>query len=61
MLKLEDAMTGCNRILHGEFDKYSEQSLYMIGTIDEARRSRSSLHASKHKKHFANNEQYYPE
>ena len=33
---LEDALDGCERILNGEYDHYSERSLYMIGTIDEA-------------------------
>lgn len=36
MVKLEDALEGCERILNGEYDHYSERSLYMIGTISEA-------------------------
>ncbi|MGK7935745.1 MAG: F0F1 ATP synthase subunit beta [Xenococcaceae cyanobacterium] len=38
MVKLEDALDGCDRILNDEFTDYSEQSLYMIGTVDEAKR-----------------------
>lgn len=36
IVDLEDALTGCERILNDEFFDYSEQSLYMIGGIDEA-------------------------
>lgn len=35
---LEKTIEGCNRIINGEFDNYTEQSLYMIGTIDEAKK-----------------------
>lgn len=35
MVNLEDALDGCERILNDEFARYSEQSLYMIGTVDE--------------------------
>jgi len=34
---LEDALDGCDRILNDEYADYSEQALYMIGTVDEAR------------------------
>ena len=34
-VKLEDALDGCDRILNDEFSDVSEQSLYMIGTVDE--------------------------
>jgi F-type H+/Na+-transporting ATPase subunit beta len=37
MVSLKDALDGCERILNDEFSKHSERSLYMIGTIDEAR------------------------
>lgn len=37
MVDLEDALTGCERILNDEFAGYPEQALYMIGTVDEAR------------------------
>jgi F-type H+-transporting ATPase subunit beta len=36
MVNLEAALTGCDRILNDEFSDYPEQSLYMIGTVDEA-------------------------
>lgn len=38
LVSLEDALDGCERILHDEFKDYSERSLYMIGTIDEAKK-----------------------
>lgn len=34
---LEDALEGCERILNDEFEDYSEQALYMLGTVDEAK------------------------
>ncbi|NLT36108.1 MAG: F0F1 ATP synthase subunit beta [Gaiellales bacterium] len=37
MVSLEDALTGCERILNDDFMDYPESVLYMIGTIDEAR------------------------
>jgi F-type H+-transporting ATPase subunit beta len=38
LVSLADALDGCERILNDEFVKYPEQSLYMIGSIDEARK-----------------------
>lgn len=38
MVRLEDALVGCERILSDEFALYPERSLYMIGSIDEARK-----------------------
>ncbi len=38
MVKLEDALDGCERILDDEFQDYPEKSLYMIGSIDEAKK-----------------------
>ena len=35
----EQAIDGCERILDDEFADLPEQSLYMIGTIDDVRRS----------------------
>jgi F-type H+-transporting ATPase subunit beta len=35
---LEEALTGCERILNDEFNDTPESSLYMIGTIDEVKR-----------------------
>ncbi len=37
LVSLEDALAGCERILNDEFADKSEQALYMIGAIDEAR------------------------
>jgi F-type H+/Na+-transporting ATPase subunit beta len=39
MVTLEQALDGCERILNDEFSEYPERALYMIGTIDEAKRS----------------------
>lgn len=39
MVKLESALDGCDRILNDEFSNFSEQSLYMIGSVDEAKRN----------------------
>lgn len=36
LVKLEDALNGCERILNDEFSDFPEKSLYMIGGIDEA-------------------------
>ena len=36
MVELEDALDGCERILHDEFSDQPEKALYMIGSIDEA-------------------------
>lgn len=40
LVSLDEALDGCDRILHDEFADYSEQSLYMIGTVDEAQKQR---------------------
>lgn len=37
-VSLEAALEGCDRILHDEFSDLPEQSLYLIGTIDEVRK-----------------------
>jgi F-type H+-transporting ATPase subunit beta len=37
LVGLEAALDGCERILNDEFAKYSERSLYMLGTIEEAK------------------------
>jgi len=39
MVSLDDALEGCERILNDEFSDYPESSLYMIGKIDEARKT----------------------
>jgi F-type H+-transporting ATPase subunit beta len=36
LVRLEDALDGCERILRDEFKDYPEGALYMIGGIDEA-------------------------
>jgi len=36
LVELEDVIDGCSRILNDEFADYPEQSLYMIGKIEEA-------------------------
>ena len=38
MVKLEDALDGCERILKDEFSDYPEKALYMIGKIEEAKK-----------------------
>ena len=39
LVSLHDALDGCERILRDEFKDYPESALYMIGTIDEAKRN----------------------
>lgn len=36
LLRLEQSLDGCERILRGEFNHYPESALYMIGAVDEA-------------------------
>jgi F-type H+-transporting ATPase subunit beta len=38
LVELEQTLIGCERILNDEFANYPEQSLYMIGAIDEVRK-----------------------
>lgn len=38
LVSLEDALDGCDRILRDEYKDYPESALYMIGTIDDAKR-----------------------
>lgn len=37
-VNLEDTISGCERILAGEFNDLTENDFYMIGTVDEARK-----------------------
>jgi len=37
IVPLAAALGGCERILNDEFSRYPEQSLYMIGTVDEVK------------------------
>jgi len=36
-VRIEDTLAGCKAILDGECDQWSESSLYMVGTLDDAR------------------------
>ncbi len=46
LVSLEDALDGCERILHDEFKDYPESALYMIGRIDDAKvKAKSVAHA----------------
>lgn len=36
-VSLADTLAGCRAILDGETDDWAESSLYMVGTLDEAR------------------------
>ncbi len=42
LVRLQDALDGCERILRDEFRDYPESALYMIGRIDEAREKRQA-------------------
>jgi len=46
LVRLEDTLDGCERILNDEFAAFPEQALYMVGTIDEARRKHEARRAS---------------
>ena len=39
IVNIEEAISGCERILDGEFDDVPEQNFFMIGNIDEVERS----------------------
>lgn len=39
IVDLDDALEGCERILHDEFSDFPEKALYMVGKIDEAKKS----------------------
>ncbi|HKJ31069.1 MAG TPA: F0F1 ATP synthase subunit beta, partial [Balneolales bacterium] len=39
LVDLEDVLTGCEAILNDQYAEYPEQSLYMIGKIEEARQN----------------------
>ena len=36
-VSIEDTLAGCEAILRGETDAWDETSLYMVGTLDDAR------------------------
>ncbi|MCR4376422.1 MAG: F0F1 ATP synthase subunit beta [Acidobacteria bacterium] len=44
LVSLKDALDGCERILRDEFTDYSERALYMIGTVDEAKKKAHDAH-----------------
>jgi F-type H+-transporting ATPase subunit beta len=51
LVKLADALDGCERILNDEFKDYPESALYMIGAISEAKQKqkpqpKEAAHAS---------------
>src|SRR5664279_2420965 len=39
LVSLKDSLDGCERILHDEFKDYPESTLYMIGSIEEAKKT----------------------
>ena len=59
-VSLEQALTGCERILQGEFDDYPESALYMIGEIDEAIKPKHSA-TEKNSPKGSGNESSSPE
>lgn len=60
---LEDTISGCERILDGEFAEFGERALYMIGGVDEARkkRERDAKEDEEEKAKAADDEQEGPE
>jgi F-type H+-transporting ATPase subunit beta len=42
LVSLDDALDGCERILKDEFKDVPESAFYMIGTIDELKKSNSA-------------------
>ena len=48
LVSLQDALDGCERILSDEFKDYPERALYMIGTIDEAKKKAESGKSDPH-------------
>ncbi len=47
LVSLEDALSGCERILNDEFKDYPESALYMIGAIEEAKSKHKPASAGK--------------
>jgi F-type H+-transporting ATPase subunit beta len=48
LVKLDDTLEGCERILHDEFREVAESALYIIGTIDEARERAAKAQGGTH-------------
>ena len=46
LVSLDDALDGCERILHDEFKNVPESAFYMIGTIDEAKVKAKAIHST---------------
>jgi F-type H+-transporting ATPase subunit beta len=46
LVSLDEALDGCERILHDEFEDYPESALYMIGSVDEAKQKKSTATAA---------------
>lgn len=42
MVDLSDALDGCARILNDEFSDYPEKALYMVGSIDQAKKKKEA-------------------
>jgi F-type H+/Na+-transporting ATPase subunit beta len=42
LVSLQDALSGCERILRDEFNDVPESALYMIGVVDEAREGKAA-------------------
>jgi F-type H+/Na+-transporting ATPase subunit beta len=42
-IAIEDTIKGCSAILSGESDEWAESSLYMVGTLDDARQKESAM------------------
>jgi F-type H+/Na+-transporting ATPase subunit beta len=47
-VKRADTLAGCRAILDGAADEWAESSLYMVGTLDEARRKETEAMAGAH-------------
>jgi F-type H+-transporting ATPase subunit beta len=43
---LADTLAGCRAILDGETDDWSESSLYMVGTLEDARKKEADAKVS---------------
>jgi F-type H+-transporting ATPase subunit beta len=48
LVSLEDALHGCEQILHDEFKDLPESALYMIGAISEARKQAPPIAGTAH-------------
>jgi F-type H+-transporting ATPase subunit beta len=46
-VSIEDTLTGCEAILRGDADAWDEASLYMVGTLEDARRKQEKAAKGK--------------